>query len=106
MMSENKMEKVTYESPKFEFEEMMLTEKVAAKCWGYAYAWYDADMDGVIDQNEKVSLSSLGLGDSGCQGGAARDALTNYFYEKFNIMLNKDDVSTNTDSTVVIGSNS
>lgn len=105
MKVENKVE---YESPKFDFEEMMLTEKVADTCWGYAYAWYDADNDGVVDENmgEKVDLSKLGLGTSGCQGGAARDALKNYFKETFHITLSDDDVSTNTKSELVIGSNS
>lgn len=28
---------VEYESPKFEFEKMMLTKKVAAVCWGYPH---------------------------------------------------------------------
>ena len=59
MKAQNKME---YESPKFEFEEMVLTEKVADTCWGYAYAWYDADGNGSIDGGEKVDLSSLGAG--------------------------------------------
>ena len=85
---------------------MMLSEKVADKCWGYAYAWYDADQDGSIDGPEKVELSNLGLGDTGCQGNAAREALKEYFYLKFQISLSDDDVSTNTHSNVVIGSNS
>ena len=97
---------VEYESPKFEFEKMMLTEKVAAVCWGYAYAWYDADQDGSIDGAEKVELSSLGLKDNGCQGDAAREALKDYFLDTFQISLSDADVSTNTQSQVVIGSNS
>lgn len=103
MEMENKVE---YESPKFEFEEMMLSEKVADKCWGYAYAWYDADQDGSIDGGEKVDLSYLGLGETGCQGESAREALKGYFYDTFEILLSDDAVSTNTHSTVVIGSNS
>lgn len=105
MKVENKVE---YESPKFEFEEMMLTEKVADTCWGYAYAWYDADKDGEIDEavGEKVYLKDIGLGANGCQGDAARDALKKYFFDKFQIELSKSDVATNTDSQLVIGSNS
>lgn len=100
--------KVKYESPKFEFEEMMLTERVADTCWGYAYAWYDADSDGKIDEatGEKVNLNTLGLGSSGCQGNAARKALKDYFFGKFGVDLSDDDVSTNTKSPLVIGSNS
>ena len=101
MKAQNKTE---YESPKFEFEEMVLTEKVADTCWGYAYAWYDADRDGSSDGDEKVDLSSLGLGSNGCQGDAAREALKEYFREAFGVELSKTDVSTNTESGVVIGS--
>jgi len=107
MMLRDSMNQETYESPKFEFEEMQLTEKVAATCWGYAYAWYDADSDGVIDENgEKVDLSSLGLGTTGCQGRAAREALKNYFFNTFGVTLQDKDVSTNTDSQLIMGSNS
>ena len=97
------MKNVEYESPRFKFEKMALTERVAATCWGYAYAWYDADKDGSIDGNERVELSSLGLGDNGCQGSAAREALKRYFLDTFQIVLTDNDVSTNTDSNVVIG---
>lgn len=105
-MSRDMMNKGTYESPKFEFEEMQLTEKVADTCWGYAYAWYDADGDGQIDGGEKVDLKSLGLGPTGCQGEAARAKLINYFGEQFGVNLTTDEVSTNTKSKSVIGSNS
>lgn len=91
-----------YESPKVEFQEMRLLERVADTCWGYAYAWYDADKDGILDDGEKVSLSSLGLKDKGCQGNAAREALKEYYFERFNVQLTNDDVSTNTGSKVVI----
>lgn len=105
-MSRDMMNKGTYEGPKFEFEEMQLTEKVADKCWGYAYAWYDADKDGQVDDAEKVELDSLGLGTNGCQGNSARNALKQYFSQNFGVQLTDDDVSTNTGSRLVIGSNS
>ncbi|WP_033163629.1 hypothetical protein [Sharpea azabuensis] len=107
-MLKDGMKKENYESPRFDFEEMQLTEKVADTCWGYAYAWYDADKDGKIDvqDGEKVELSQLGLGDSGCQGEAAREALKTYFFDKFGVKLSNKDVSTNTMSPLVIGSNS
>lgn len=105
-MSRDMMNKGTYESPKFEFEEMQLTEKVADTCWGYAYAWYDADGDSQIDRGEKVDLKSLGLGQTGCQGDGARTKLINYFKGQFGVDLTKDDVSTNTLSKSVIKSNS
>lgn len=105
-MSRDMMNKGTYESPKFEFEEMQLTEKVANKCWGYAYAWYDADKDGTVDGGEKVELKEIGLGINGCQGNDAREALKAYFFNNFGVSLTDDDVSTNTGSSLVIGSNS
>ena len=107
-MLKDGINKENYESPRFDFEEMQLTERVAAKCWGYAYAWFDADKDGKIDvqDGEKVKLSDLGLGDSGCQGEAARDALMDYFNGRFGLGLTKDDVGTNTKSKLVLGSNS
>ncbi len=100
------MKEKEYESPKFEFEELKLSERVADTCWGYAYAWYDADGDGNIDGGEKVELQSIGLGAGGCQGNAAREALIQYFLNNFGIKLSKDDVATNTKSQTVIGSNS
>lgn len=107
-MLKDGMNKENYESPRFDFEEMQLTEKVADTCWGYAYAWYDADKDGKIDvqDGEKVELSQLGLGDSGCQGEAAKEALKAYFFDKFGVKLSDKDVSTNTKSPLVLGSNS
>lgn len=106
MMSRDRMNQETYEHPRFHFQEMRLTEKVADTCWGYAYAWYDADGDGTIDSGERVDLSSLGLGSSGCQGNAAREALKDYFQTTWGVTLSDDAVSTNTQSTTVIGSNS
>lgn len=100
------MRNVRYESPKFEFQEMRLFEKVADTCWGYAYAWYDADKDGTIDGGEKVDLASIGLGSNGCQGDSARTALKEYFKNNFGVDLTDDDVSTNTKSKLIIGSNS
>ncbi|MDI9241828.1 hypothetical protein [Fusibacillus kribbianus] len=106
MMSRDRMNQRTYESPRFEFEEMRLTEKIADKCWGYAYAWYDTDKDGVIDDGERVVLASLGLGPNGCQGSSARDVLKDHFKKVFGVDLTDEDVSTNTLSKSVIGSNS
>ena len=37
------MEKKSYESPEFGFQEMKLMERVAEKCWGHGYAWVDHD---------------------------------------------------------------
>ena len=100
------MENKIYESPKVDFQEMKLLERVADKCWGYAYAWYDADGDGVVDDKEKIDLYKLGLGTNGCQGASARNALKNYFAKNFGVNLSDDDVSTNTGSELVIPSQS
>lgn len=44
-----------YESPKFDFKEMRLLERVADVCWGKSHrAWFDADRDGIRDPNEKI----------------------------------------------------
>ena len=99
------MENRIYESPKADFQEMKLLERVADTCWGYAYAWYDYDKDGVIDVStgEKVFLKDLpGMKENGCQGKPARDALKTYFFGKFKITLTDDDVDTNTKSKTVI----
>lgn len=98
--------KMKYESPKLTFRALTLSEHIADQCWGLAYAWYDFDKDGSIDGGEKVDLSTLGLGTSGCQGSAAQDALISYFYSTFGVTLSSDDVKVNTKSQVVIGSNS
>lgn len=95
-----------YESPKFEFQEMRLMERIADKCWGYAYAWYDADKDGKIDGGEKVVLNTIGLGDNGCQGGSAEQALKSYYSQNFGVLLSDDDVKVNTKSNTVFPSNS
>ena len=100
------MENKRYESPKVYFQQMKLLERVADTCWGYAYAWYDADGNGKIEGGHKVSLGSLpGLKEDGCQGDASRNALINY-YAGFGVTLSKKDVSTNTKSTIVHGGNS
>ena len=101
------MNSVKYESPKFDFQELRLAERVANTCWGYAYAWYDADQDGTIhDNGEKVELEKIGLGAHGCQGTAAEAALKKYYKDTFGIELSDEAVKVNTKSTVVIGSNS
>lgn len=101
------MNAVRYESPKFEFQELRLAERVANTCWGYAYAWYDVDKDGKIDDNgEKVELVKLGLGANGCQGSSAEAALKKHYKDAFGIELSDEAVKVNTKSTVIIGSNS
>ena len=87
---------------------MKLLERVADTCWGYAYAWYDVNKDGKIDEGEKVKLSTLeGLGENGCQGGNAEIALMKYFNDRFkNAPLTEDDVKVNTKSDTLIKSNS
>ncbi|MGM9593102.1 MAG: hypothetical protein ACI3U8_01995 [Candidatus Onthomonas sp.] len=100
------MNSVKYESPKFDFQELRLVERVAGKCWGYAYAWYDVDGDRQIDEREKVKLEDIGLNPNGCQGDGARTELADYFYREFGVKLSKQDVSTNTMSKSIIPSNS
>ncbi|WP_178552448.1 hypothetical protein [Frisingicoccus sp.] len=48
------MEKKSYESPEFGFQEMRLLERVADVCWGKSHhAWYDQDGDGTMDAGEQ-----------------------------------------------------
>lgn len=100
------MENKRYESPKVYFQQMKLLERVADTCWGYAYAWYDVDGNGKIEGAEKVNLSQLGLGQSGCKGSAAREALKKYYAGLGVAGLTNDDVSTNTKSKLIHGGNS
>ena len=87
---------------------MKLLERVADTCWGYAYAWFDADEDGQIDESERVKLSELGLKDKGCQGSAARDALYDHWKNIPNVEPDrlKGAVATSNDSPYVVKSNS
>ena len=100
------MKNKKYESPKVDFQQMKLLERVADTCWGYAYAWYDADGNGKIEGKEKVNLSKIGLGTNGCQGKSARDALKNYYESLGAVGLTDIDVSTNTKSKTIHGGNS
>ena len=95
------MENKIYESPRADFQEMKLLERVADTCWGYAYAWCDADKNGVIEGPERIDLVELGLGATGCQGNAARNALKNYFLENFGFPPTDAQVSTNTKSDLI-----
>lgn len=61
-----------YESPKFDFEELKLFERVADKCWGTAQIWLDTNGDGIISGVD-INLATGG----GCQGHASATALTN-----------------------------
>lgn len=94
--------KNNYESPKFEFELLMLTERVADTCWGYAYAWCDVNGNGIIEGTEKVKLSDIGLGANGCQGYGI-DKLYEYF-TAMGADITMDDVNTNTKSNAIFGS--
>ena len=69
------MKTEVYESPKFEFEELRLAERVASKCWGTNYAWYDVDGDKVIDDNDIVLDIGKILGSNGCKGSNAIEAI-------------------------------
>lgn len=58
------MEKKTYESPKFDFQQMNLTERIADKCWGYNYVFIDADGDPKTPAEKYYWIDES----SGCQG--------------------------------------
>lgn len=90
-----------YKSPKVDFQEMKLLERVADTCWGYAYAWCDVDKNGVIEGAERIDLVDLGLGSNGCQGNAAKNALKDYFSKYFGFIPSDNDVSPNTHSKLI-----
>lgn len=93
------MEKMTYESPKFEFEELKLAERVADTCWGVKYGWFDIDKDGAIDENERIRLEGMGS----CK--SVENLLAQYLNDHFSSVLDRpitgNDVKTNTHSQYV-----
>lgn len=93
------MKRMEYESPKFEFEELEVTERVADTCWGFKYGWFDVDQDGSIDANERISLEGMGS----CKGGERE--LADYLNANYKDVLDRpvtgDDVKTNTHGTYV-----
>lgn len=93
------MKKMIYESPKFEFQQLILSERVADTCWGVKYGWFDIDKDGVIDSNEQISLEGMGS----CK--AVEVLLAQYLNEHYSEFLDKvidgNDVKTNTHSQYV-----
>ena len=52
-----------YESPKFDFQELKLFERVADQCWGTANIWLDTNGDSIIS-NIDIQLATGG----GCKG--------------------------------------
>lgn len=52
-----------YESPKFDFQELKLFERVADTCWGTASIWLDTNGDNIIS-NIDIQLATGG----GCKG--------------------------------------
>lgn len=75
------MKKVEYESPRFEFQEMKLVERVAKQCWALHTAWYDKDGEGDVDADEVVSLDNVeGASGEGC---ASEDLLIKHFQKYF-----------------------
>lgn len=94
------MKTEVYESPKFEFEELRLAERVASKCWGTNYAWYDVDGDKVIDDNDIVLDIGKILGSNGCKGSNAIEAINKILVSKGLQPLPNNAV--NTDDTHII----
>lgn len=90
------MEKMRYESPEFNFQEMQLMETVADTCWGYKYGWYDIDRDGEEDPNEtRIHLSEWGS----CNDVAV--GLPKYLKDKFGVDADRNDVKENSHSQLV-----
>lgn len=84
-----------YESPKFEFQEMKLTEQVADTCWGYKYGWYDVDGDKVFDDGEaKIQLDWGSCND-------VADGLVTYMRDNFAKVIDRSEVHENSHSQLV-----
>lgn len=65
-----------YESPKFEFQELKLFERVADQCWGTASIWLDTNGDSIIS-NIDIQLATGG----GCKGNWSANAVNNAITE-------------------------
>lgn len=95
------MGKNRYESPRFEFQEMRLLERVAAKCWGMGEGWVDADG---IPGGATVSISFT---TGGCQGQNDKEIQNRIdaIVEQANWLAGKltaDDVNVNTKGSQLV----
>lgn len=88
------MEKIKYESPKFDFQELRLMERVADTCWGFHYGWYDPDGTGPLPA-ERIDLAAFGS----CK--SVEDELVAYINGRYGANITGDDVKTNTHNSVV-----
>lgn len=101
------MNKMKYERPNFDFQEMKLMEKVADKCWGNGYAYVDANGDDKIDMDpingEVFNFIESG---TGCKGGPENDLLRkNLILDRFpNLTITDADVATNIKKTDLVHS--
>lgn len=78
-----------YESPKFDFQELKLFERIADVCWGTASIWIDTNKDNIIS-NADIELSTGG----GCQGNWSAGEL-NGAIRAYNQMVTASDFGTN-----------
>lgn len=61
-----------YESPKFDFQELKLFERIANECWGTASIWLDTNGDSIIS-NIDIQLATGG----GCKGNESAGNINN-----------------------------
>lgn len=69
-----------YESPKFDFQELKLFERVADTCWGTASIWLDTNGDSIIS-NIDIQLATGG----GCKGNESAGKINNAIKDFNNI---------------------
>ena len=69
-----------YESPKFDFQELKLFERVADTCWGTASIWLDTNGDSIIS-NIDIQLATGG----GCKGNESAGNINNAIKDFNNI---------------------
>lgn len=65
-----------YESPKFDFQELKLFERIADECWGTASIWLDTNGDSIIS-NIDIQLATGG----GCKGNESAGNINNAIRE-------------------------
>lgn len=102
------MTKMKYESPKFDFQEMKLAERVADKCWGAQYCWVDHDGDPSTPSKEWEIYKSETT--NGCEGNdpksvAERLALAKEKFPEISDKLKEGDVKVNIQGSEFISMN-
>lgn len=85
-----------YEKPKFFFQEIQLTERIADTCWGLNTFIYDANNDNIIGNDGDIFFKLSDINLSGCSGKNTADAMNAYFAKTYGIHINTTPTDCNT----------